>query len=225
MHFIFKIQHSGFDLHSYIFFSLLPSLIPDTPPSPTTTSNSAFVLNNSNGAIIKWNGSCSLCIHSALTVVPFSLWTISESQPPCSFSVAAGRMWGWQANASGELWNKPIPPGNPCHGDARKTFFSCYQFTYAEEGNGGVWWVKGRWGLWWDFPPHDTAAFSACVNKASLNCLIILCKLRDQGTYWKPPSKRSAECVSLAHVFKSFSSTSTCSFSKLKWTLIYSDDV
>lgn len=75
----------------------------------------------------------------------------------------------------------------------RLYFFSCYLSTYAEEGNGGVWWVKGRWGgFWWDFPPHDTTAFSACVNKASLNCLIILCKLRDQGTYWKPPS--SAQC-------------------------------
>lgn len=39
--------------------------------------------------------------------------------------------------------------------------------------------------------PQDTAAFSACVNKASLNCLIILCKLWDQGTLWK----HSAECV------------------------------
>lgn len=58
----------------------------------------------------------------------------------------------------------------------------------ARAGDGGM--------LWWD-PPLDTAAFSACVNKTSLNCLIILCKLRDQGTYWKPPSKHSAECVSV----------------------------
>lgn len=65
------------------------------------------------------------------------------------------------------------------------------------------------------FSPHDAAALSACVNKASLNCLIILCKLRDQGTYRKLASKHSAECVSLAHVFKSFSSTSSCSYSKL----------
>lgn len=153
MHFILKIQHSGFDLHSYIFSSS-PLTYPDTPPPPTTTSNPAFVLNNSNGAIIKWNGSHSQCIHSVLTAVPFSLWMISERQPPRSFSVAAGRMWGWQANESGELWNKPIPPGNPWQGDARKTFFFRYQSTYAEEGNGGVWLVRGWWGgLWWDFPP------------------------------------------------------------------------
>lgn len=42
-------------------------------------------------------------------------------------------------------------------------------------------------------PQKSTAVFSACVNKARLNCLIILCNLWDQGIYWKPPSKRSAE--------------------------------
>lgn len=56
---------------------------------------------------------------------------------------------------------------------------------------GGVVGKEGKEGR--DPPPP----LSACINKTSLNCLIILCKLRDQGTYWKPPSKHCAECVSV----------------------------
>lgn len=140
---------------------------------------------------------------------------ISERQPPRSFSVAAGRMWGWQANESRELWNKPIPLGNPWQGGSRKTFSLVINphMLRRETGECGGWWVGGEAsdGIF----PHDAAAFSACVNKASLNCLIILCKLRDQGTYWKLASKHSAWSVSLAHVFKSFSSTSSYSYSKM----------
>lgn len=109
-----------------IFFPHLPSFIPDSPPPPTNTSNSTFVLNNSNGTIIKWNGSHSLCIYFVLTTVPFCLWMISGRQPPRSFFfpfVAGGTMWGWQANKSGELWNKPIAPSSPWHSDAGNTFF------------------------------------------------------------------------------------------------------
>lgn len=67
-----------------IFYPHLPLLISDSPPPSSTTSDSAFVLNNSNATIIEWNGSCSLRIRSALTDFLFSLKMISETQPPRS---------------------------------------------------------------------------------------------------------------------------------------------
>lgn len=114
---------------------------------------------------------------------------ISERQTSSQFLCTAGRIWGWQANDSGELWNKPIPPGNPWQGEAIKTSFLSIHICWGGKRGCAV---RGWRGLWWDFPPHDTAAFSACVNKASLNSLIILCKLQDQGTYWKHATKCSA---------------------------------
>lgn len=91
-------------------------------------------------------------------------------------------------------------------------FWVSYQSTYAEDANGGVCWLRGceGGGLWWDFPLHDTAAFSACVNEASLTCLIILCKLQDQGTYRKPSAMQCVSvCVYLylsqGHIFRNLS--------------------
>lgn len=91
-------------------------------------------------------------------------------------------------------------------------FWVSYQSTYAEDANGGVCWLRGceGGGLWWDFPLHDTAAFSACINEASLTCLVILCKLQDQGTYRKPSAMQCVSvCVYLylsqGHIFRNLS--------------------
>lgn len=212
MHFIFYfflIQHSGFDLHGYIFFLISLHLSPICrlhPPPPATLP---FVLNNSNG-----KDPLSL-YHSALTAGPVSLWATCDRWPPPRSSVTAGR--DTRARSSG---TKQIPP--------RKSQAYKRIPTYAEEGNRRLWWVKGSRVLgakmlWRDHSPsRDTATLSARMNKASLNCLIILCKPWDQGTYWKPPPKRGAECALVAPVFQRVSSSSTCSH--LKWTKIYPDD-
>lgn len=115
---------------------------------------------------------------------------------PRRFSVAAGRMWNWQTNESCGINRFLLAiPGTEMQ--KRLLFVINSHMLRRETGESGGW-RAGYVGvaLMGFPPPHDTAAFSACVNKASLNCLIILCKLWDQGTYWKSASKHSAECVS-----------------------------
>lgn len=110
----------------------------------------------------------------------------------------------------------------------KQDFLACYQSTYAE-GDGGVWWVGSRWAEVSDgiFPSITLLLLSACVNKASLKCLIILCKLQDQRTYERLPI---SVCVGL-YVWIWFTSLNilryafTYSYSILWRGSIYSDDV
>lgn len=162
----------------------------------------------------------AVCIHCALTAAPFSLWrylggdllAVPLQQPAGS---EAGRPT--RARSCGINRFLLAIPGTVMQG--RLFFFPLLLSIHIlrrEMGECGGWRAGG--GIPSE-PPHDTAAFSVCVNKPSLNYLIILCKLRDQGTYWKAASK-PVQSVSLAQVFKSSSPTSTWSYSKQKWTII-----